>query len=115
MNSTRGFTLVEVLVAIVLISVGAIGVARATAGMTRMLHRGDRATTASALAQDQMERLRATPCASLSNGTRNEQNVYRLEWGISHVPDRVRINLTTRYPANGVVRVDSFQTTVPCL
>lgn len=115
MNTQRGFTIVEVVVAIIMITIGAIGIARASGGMIEMLSRGDRATTAATLAQDQMERLRATPCTSMTYGTRTEQGRYILDWSVTAAPTVRRVLLTASYPNESGTRVDTFQTTVPCI
>ena len=62
--SGRGFTLVELMVAVVLFEVGLLALLSTTAAVTRMLARGRHATQAAIFATQRLERLRVTACAS---------------------------------------------------
>lgn len=55
--SQKGFTLLEVLVALVILSVGLLGMASLTASVVRTNSFSDDFTTATALAQDKLEEL----------------------------------------------------------
>ena len=80
MNEARchneGFTLVEILVAIVILSVGLLALAQASGTVTTMIGRGKQDTKAALVAQARFETLRqvaatTTPkCTALANGTR---------------------------------------------
>lgn len=61
-RARRGFTIVEVMVAVLVMSVGILGLAGASAVVTRLLDRGDQQTAAAMTAQRRFERLRATRC-----------------------------------------------------
>lgn len=65
----RGFTLVEVLVALLVFAVGALGLAAETAALMRQVARSRRAARVSAAAATRLERLQAGACTSRSNGT----------------------------------------------
>ena len=73
-RSTAGFTIAEVLVAIVVLSVGVVAMAGSSALVTRMIGRGQRATRAGQVAEQRMDALRllaysTTPhCTALANG-----------------------------------------------
>jgi prepilin-type N-terminal cleavage/methylation domain-containing protein len=58
-RSEGGFTLVEVLIATVVLGVGVVALAGAAGMTTRMLGRGRISTVAAQVATDQLERLRA--------------------------------------------------------
>jgi prepilin-type N-terminal cleavage/methylation domain-containing protein len=60
----RGFTVVEVVVALVILSAGLLGLAGGTALATRMAGRGARAGIAVTYARQRMESARANACAS---------------------------------------------------
>ena len=70
-RSGLGFTLVEVLVAILVLSVGVIALAGTSAGVSRMIGRGRVETRAAQAASSRMEALRlaadatAPPCSDL--------------------------------------------------
>jgi len=58
---SKGFTLVEVLIALVILSICLLGMAGLMATTTRNNSYGGRLTEAATLAQDKLEQLRATP------------------------------------------------------
>lgn len=65
----RGVTLVEVLVALLVFAVGALGLAAETAALTRLVARTRRAVRVSAAAAERLERLQAGACNARTNGT----------------------------------------------
>jgi prepilin-type N-terminal cleavage/methylation domain-containing protein len=58
MRTRSGFTLVEVLVAVTILTVGVVAMAGSTATVTRMINRGKVDTRAAQLATQRMEELR---------------------------------------------------------
>lgn len=116
-KSESGFTLVEVLIATVLLTIGILAMATATMGMTRMLSRGDRSATAAFYTQERLERLRGLPCASITAGSQVRGDFYQLAWTVSAPNLRSRqITVVTTYPGrSGQTRADSSQTRVSCL
>ena len=66
--SLKGFTLVEVLVALVVFAIGALGVAAETAALTRRLAQERRLAVISEATTGRLERLRANGCRSRSDG-----------------------------------------------
>jgi prepilin-type N-terminal cleavage/methylation domain-containing protein len=58
---TRGFTLIEVLIALVILSICLLGMAGLMAATTKNNSNGSHLTEAATLAQDKLEQLRATP------------------------------------------------------
>ncbi len=75
MTTERGFSIVEVLVAIIILTVGLLALAQSSGAVTTMIGRGKQDTQASLAAQQQLERLRqvanstAPKCTALVNGT----------------------------------------------
>ena len=74
-GKTAGFSMIEVLIAIVVLSVGVLALLNTAAGTTVMLRDGRLRTSASAIAQSRLDSLRfvaqsTTPaCTSLSSGS----------------------------------------------
>ena len=64
MNNRSGFTLIEVMVAIIILSVGVLGLISTSALVTRMIGRGNMTTKATQLAQTRLEILRQQALAS---------------------------------------------------
>src|SRR3989440_11499497 len=66
----RGFTIIEIIIAIIVLTVGVLGMVTTAALVTRMIARGQRSASASAFAARRVERMRiaACICAQRNNG-----------------------------------------------
>lgn len=117
----RGFTLVELMVAVVLFEIGLLGLLATTAGVTRMIARARRATLAATFAAQRLERLRLTACVSQTSGSEVRPPAGRpldsLTWRFDAAGDEQwRIVLrTSSLTPQGTWRVDSLETAVSCL
>ena len=67
-----GFTLLEILIAIVILSIGLLGMASLTVGIINANRFSKDTTTATTLAQDKMEDIRRTAYASVASETKAE-------------------------------------------
>ena len=65
-QSSKGFTLVEIMIAIVVLTVGILAMVTTAALVTRMIARGQRSADASAFMQRRVERLRAVASGQLT-------------------------------------------------
>lgn len=115
MSNQRGFTIAEVVVAIIMVSIGIIGVAKATAEIVSMVARGDRSVTASTYAQDRMEQMRAAGCGSMAEGTETYDGSFSLTWTVTARNNVREVQLVAEYPGGRGMRVDTFETSVPCI
>lgn len=75
MSNEKGFTLVELLVAVVILAVGVLALVGSAASVTRMIGSGKHTTKATLVAERRLEELRHTAlstspaCTSLANGS----------------------------------------------
>ena len=72
MTNERGFSLVEVMIAMVILTVGILGLAASSAAVTKMTAEGSRSGSAAGVAASRFEMLRATAavsCIGLAAGT----------------------------------------------
>lgn len=125
MNSTRGFTIVEVLVAIVVLTVGLLGLVTTAALTTRMIARGQRSSMAATFAAQRMERLRLTGCASQVAGAdtlrRGSAWVAINSWTFSNVSpagqtSTWRIVLLSKYKTQAnKTKTETMETSISCL
>jgi len=65
----HAFTLLEVLVALMLLGVGILGLSASSSLVSRMIGDGARLSLAATIATTRLEQLRAIPCASAMSGT----------------------------------------------
>jgi Tfp pilus assembly protein PilV len=126
MNATRknerGFTIIEIIIAIIVLTVGVLGMVTTAALVTRMIARGQRSADASAFAARRLERLRIAVCIpaqrvagsdTLFRGT-NWVSINR--WSFADGGNnnwRIKVVSTYRTTRNRV-RSDSSETTIPC-
>jgi len=61
-RARRGLTIVELMAAVVILSIGVLGLAGTATVVTRMIGQGDQHTDAATAAQTRFERLRGTRC-----------------------------------------------------
>jgi len=116
-NTESGFTIVEVIIAITMLSVGLLGILGATAATIRVLGESDRMATAAFQATERLERLEALACDAATSGTDTQQGV-DLAWTVGGAAtDRTRaITLTATYPmGRGRMRTDTFEKALPCV
>ena len=99
-RSRSGFTLVEVLIAVTVLSVGIIALAGNAAMATRMIGRGKSDTQAAQLATLKADSLRARAyatdprCTALVNGTSTASEHVTLSWTVTVPATGVGRNLT---------------------
>jgi prepilin-type N-terminal cleavage/methylation domain-containing protein len=115
MNGKRGFTIVEALVAILILSVGLVALTTVAASVTRMIGEGRRLTEAAALATDQMEVLRVRPCPPIGAGSLT-RGPYAVAWEVdSAVGGRARaVTITVARATRRGTHADTLQTLDAC-
>jgi type IV pilus assembly protein PilV len=79
---TRGFTLVEVMLAVVILAVGVLALAGTSARVVTMNLQGGRLGGASLVAEGRLELLRAAPCAALASGSTLE-GPFTVAWTVT--------------------------------
>ncbi len=115
MKLERGFTVVEVLIAVLLLTVGLLGMVTTAALTTRMIGQGQRYGEASAIANERFEILRSKPCAEMTGGSA-QVGRFSLNWTVT--PDQAdtwrRVEVTVVSPVAGGTRTDRFATIIAC-
>jgi prepilin-type N-terminal cleavage/methylation domain-containing protein len=117
----QGFTLVELVIAILVLTVGVLGLAGTSVLVSRMIARGQRAAVHAAFAARRLEMLRTTGCTAQETGTdvlfRGSTPIDSLSWRfIDRGNGAWQIVIrSTYYSDNNRWRSDSTGTTISCL
>src|SRR5438552_5512645 len=126
MKREQGFTLVEVIIAILVLTVGLLGLVTSAALATRMIGRGQHSAVAAQYAQRRLELLRVTGCKAQAGGTegwmRGGTAADSLSWHFTqwNLPNQTakhwQIVMRSKYQtALGKWRTDSTETELSCL
>ena len=113
-----GFTIVELLFTLVLLSAGLLALQGSSALTLRMVGGGWTRTVAANVAQKRLELFRASACTGLASGS-DETRGIREQWTVSPHGTSVGIELTVEYlvriPRGGTSeRSATFRALVPC-
>jgi prepilin-type N-terminal cleavage/methylation domain-containing protein len=121
-QSERGFTIIEIIIAIIVLTVGVLGLVTTAALVTRMIARGQRSAVASAFASRRLERMRVAACITAQR-VDGQDTLYRGSnwvaintWTFTDAGNqnyRLKI-VTTSKTIKNRVRRDSTETTIPC-
>ena len=126
-RGSRGFTLVEVLLTMVILTIGLLGLTGTTVVVTRMIRRGQSAAEASNFAAHRLERLRSSggPGGSgCSTHTAGSDTLYRgAKWTainswtwISLSNQTWKVTLTVTYVTSpGKTRSETLVTEISCV
>lgn len=109
----RGFSLVEVMIAVVILTVGILALAGTSARVVRMISQGGRLGGSSLVAEGRFEILRSTSCATLASGY-SAEGPYRVRWTVATAGFLRTVGLTVSYPTGGATRTDSYVTHISC-
>lgn len=112
-----GFTLVEMMVAVVILSIGLLGLTTTGAYVLRMVSGGQQQTIAASVVQSRLERLRSLPCATtVSAGTVNvTTRGIREQWRPVATTNQVLfVDYNVKYSVAGSKRDQSYTFTIPC-
>ena len=107
-----GLTLIEVIVAMLLFSVGALGMAAASAAITRQMTISLLRSRAATTARTRDEEAHAIGCAGIAGGSETKQGITST-WTVSHGATAV-IDQSLERRGIGSQKTDRFISAVPC-
>jgi prepilin-type N-terminal cleavage/methylation domain-containing protein len=122
LRSSRGLTLVEVMIAVVIVGVGISALAGSSALVTRMIGRGRIESRAAQLAASRMEQLRlaagstkprCTSVAFADGGPLSTQSVTE-RWELAPAGAVRHASVIVSYPIPGGTHADTLQTRIDC-
>jgi prepilin-type N-terminal cleavage/methylation domain-containing protein len=112
-----GFSMVEIIVAIVVLAVGVLGLAGTTAFLIRNVTYADLMTERAAAFQTIVDRIQSLPFDSVGSGS-DSVGIFRVTWSstLSGPQNKIVQIITTgpgvgvtNFPTNQPMRVDTFQ------
>ena len=109
-----GFSLVELVVALMILAVGILGLASTAFVITRQMGGGNTLATAATVAASRLETMASRPCTALANGTATTRGVAQA-WTVTTVANARRIDLTVTYQTSRGPRQRVLRSTVSCL
>ncbi len=111
----RGFTLIELVLAVTTLAVGVLAVAATALPVTRLIRRGDAQAAAAAAAAGRIETLRAQGCGAAGSGEVVVAGRYHLRWTVASSGPLRAVRVVATYPwAGGGTRSDSYETALAC-
>lgn len=117
-----GFTIIEILIAVVVLMVGVLGLVMTAALVTRMMGRANRAQMAANYASQRMEKMRTAACiagqrnAGVDTLYRGSRMIAYNTWSYTDMPNgSYRLQVITRWETtNNKLRADTLEQGVPC-
>lgn len=114
-SSRRGFTLVEILVAIVLIEIGLLALTVSSGVVIREVTLARARVTALEMARNRVETLASAPCVA-GTGNATSPNGFAEQWSAQLVPVATRaIRDSVTFTVQRVTRAVVLHTRTPCL
>lgn len=119
MSKERGFTIIEVMIAVMILTVGLLALVSSAALVTRMINQGSWYSEASTRASRQFETFRSqwtgNSCMGAADGS-SSAGGFTLTWRVtSTAGGRARdVQLTVQSPTARGTRTDIFYNTILC-
>jgi prepilin-type N-terminal cleavage/methylation domain-containing protein len=111
----RGYTLVELIVAVTVLVVGVLAVAGTAAPVARLVRWGGAQSASAAAASSAIEALRAGGCAALVDGTAIHFGSYQVRWTVASSGPAREVRVLVSYPWGPLPHHDVYETSVACL
>ncbi len=117
-RARSGVTMIELLVALAIVSVGVFGLAGGATLVTRLMGGGTMRSRAATIASAHVEQFRATSCASLASGQDTVRSVIS-RWTVTSISVNgtqrgANVSLTVTYPTTKGMRSQAYTTILPC-
>jgi len=118
-----GFTIIEILIAMIVLVVGLLGLVTTAAMVSRMIGRSQRASVAASYAQSRMEKMRPAACIAAQRVAgqdtlfRGSSWIATNKWSFSDLGNsQYRLQVITKWKTTKAsMRTDTLEMGVPCL
>ena len=113
-HGRAGFSMVEMIVAVLILSTGLLALAGTTGAVTDLMVEGTRATQAGAVAESRLETIQGTLCANIASGTA-VTGAYTEAWTVTTVGTYTRrVKLVITFKSKEVNKTQTFTTYMRC-
>ena len=109
----KGFTLIEILIAIVILSVGLLALAGTAAVIMTTLTSTQSRTIAAAVADSRFDRIGSTACASRASGSSVTRGVSE-SWMLTRLARADDVTVSVTFLTNHQRRTETFKSYIPC-
>lgn len=110
-----GFALIEMMVTIMVFSVGLLALSSYAVTMTKQMRDGGRMVNAAALARARFEKLQARPCETLVAGTTiTVSGTITEKYTIAPASRSVSVTNIVTFPSGRAMRTVTFNSIIPC-
>jgi prepilin-type N-terminal cleavage/methylation domain-containing protein len=110
----RGFTIVEMIVAIIILGIGIMGLAGTASYVAIQMGGAAKQTIAAGMAQTNTDSLSARRCAAVVNGTDSSQGV-RVTWTVADSGKTKWVSQAVRFRTKTGVKTVNSVAVVPCV
>jgi Tfp pilus assembly protein PilV len=116
LRARGGFTLAELVISTMIISVGVIALAGSSVGVVRQMREGNQSALAAFVAQSRMETIRSMHCSYATSGTGTSRGLAE-KWVVTSVGSRMKAvaETVTYVPRVGVTKKMALAGVVPCV
>jgi prepilin-type N-terminal cleavage/methylation domain-containing protein len=113
-QSQRGFTIIEMLIAVVIFSVGLLALAGTAAVIMTTLTTTQSRSIATSVAESRFERIGATPCLSRDFGGTAVTRGITETWTLVRLARADDVTVAVTYLSQHQPRSEQFRTFLPC-
>jgi prepilin-type N-terminal cleavage/methylation domain-containing protein len=112
-SGRRGYTLVEVVVALLVFTIGALALAASSAVVARTMHINLLRERAGRIAASRIETIRSA-CSTAASGMEGVEGI-ESQWTVGHGAQTVSILESTRYPSATGPHLETYQALALCM
>lgn len=109
----RGFTLAELLVALMVFAVGALALVATSANVITLMTGSKNRASAAAIAQARFERMRSQPCSAHTSDSTTANGVAS-SWQVVNLTRADDVTVTVRFYSNRRQQSRVYRTFLPC-
>jgi prepilin-type N-terminal cleavage/methylation domain-containing protein len=111
----RGFSLVEVIAAMVILTIGVLGLAASAAAVGRLTTEGARMSGAANASASKIEEMRSMSCTVLASGSDTAPGGYGRRWVVEAGSDKYIVTMTVSYTNGRQTRTTVYVAEVACV